>query len=70
MKKIFALLLMAVMSVTLLAGCGTDPVQADLENFLNVEMKEGTENYTKITEVKSNELFDNDIKKIIEKEKR
>ena len=31
MKKIFALLLMAVMSVTLLAGCGTDPVQADYE---------------------------------------
>ena len=50
MKKIFALLLMVVMSVTLLAGCGTDPVQADLENFLNVEMTEVNADYTKITE--------------------
>ena len=50
MKKILALLLMVVMSVTLLAGCGTDPVQADLENFLNVEMKEVNADYTKITE--------------------
>ena len=40
MKKIFALLLMAVMSVTLLAGCGTDPVYEDLSNYLNVEMVE------------------------------
>ena len=38
MKKILALLLMVVMSVTLLAGCGSDPVFDDLENFLNVEM--------------------------------
>ena len=50
MKKIFALLLMVVMSVTLLAGCGTDPIQADLENFLNVEMTEVNADYTKITE--------------------
>ena len=50
MKKIFALLLMVIMSVTLLAGCGTDPVQADLENFLNVEMTEVNADYTKITE--------------------
>ena len=50
MKKIFALLLMVVMSVTLLAGCGSDPVYDDLENFLNVEMKEVNADYTKITE--------------------
>ena len=40
MKKIFALLLMVVMSFTLLTGC-SDPVYDDLENFLNVEMKKG-----------------------------
>lgn len=49
MKKIFALLLMVVMSVTLLAGC-SDPVYDDLENFLNVEMKQVNADYTKITE--------------------
>ena len=50
MKKIFALLLMVVMSVTLLAGCGTDPIQADLENFLNVEMTDVNINYNRLTE--------------------
>ena len=50
MKKIFALLLMVVMSVTLLSGCGTDPVQADLENFLNVEMTDVNINYNRLTE--------------------
>ena len=50
MKKIFALLLMVVMSVTLLAGCGSDPVYDDLENFINVEMVEVNENHTKIAE--------------------
>ena len=50
MKKIFALLLMVVMSVTLLSGCGTDPVQADLENFLNVEMTDVNINYNILTE--------------------
>ena len=49
MKKIFSLLLMVVMSVTLLAGCGSDPVYDDLENFLNVEMAEVNADYTKIT---------------------
>lgn len=49
MKKIFALLLMVVMSATLLAGC-SDPVYDDLENFLNVEMKQVNADYTKITE--------------------
>ena len=45
MKKIFALLLMVVMSVTLLAGCGTDPVYEDLSNYLNVEMVEVNAEY-------------------------
>lgn len=49
MKKLLALLLMVVMSVTLLAGC-SDPVYDDLENFLNVEMKQVNADYTKITE--------------------
>ncbi len=49
MKKLLALLLMVVMSATLLAGCGTDPVYEDFTNFLNVEMVEVNENYTKIT---------------------
>lgn len=31
---------MVVISVTLLAGCGTDPVYKDLSNYLNVEMVE------------------------------
>ena len=61
MKKILALLLMVVMSVTLLAGC-SDPVYDDLENFLNVEMKEVTENYTKITtEVGTWETLEDDV---------
>jgi hypothetical protein len=69
MKKIFALLLMAVMSVTLLAGCGTDPVQADLENFLNVEMVDVNADYEKLTaEVGTWETLedDNAIKKSID----
>ncbi|MBQ2967774.1 MAG: hypothetical protein IJE10_06620, partial [Clostridia bacterium] len=66
--KIFALLLMVVMSFTLLTGC-SDPVYDDLENFLNVEMKEVTENYTKITtEVGTWETLEDDaaIKKSID----
>ncbi len=69
MKKIFALLLMAVMSVTLLAGCGTDPVYEDLSNYLNVEMVEVNADYEKITaEVGTWETLedDNAIKKSIE----
>lgn len=50
MKKLLALLLMVVMSVTLLAGCGTDPVQADFENYLNYEMTDVNANYSKLTE--------------------
>ena len=68
MKKLLALLLMVVMSFTLLTGC-SDPVYDDLENFLNVEMKEVTENYTKITtEVGTWETLEDDaaIKKSID----
>ena len=62
MKKIFALLLMVVMSVTLLAGCGSDPVYDDLENFLNVEMVEINADYEKITaEVGTWETLEDDI---------
>ncbi len=47
MKKIIALVLMAVMALTLFTGC-SDPVYDEFENFLNVEMKEINENYEKI----------------------
>ena len=69
MKKIFALLLMVIMSVTLLAGCGSDPVYDDLENFLNVEMKEVNAEYTQLTaEVGTWETLEDDtaIKKSID----
>ena len=48
MKKILSLLLIAVLSLTLLTGC-SDPVADDLENFINVEMKEVNENDEKIS---------------------
>ncbi len=68
MKKILALLLMMVMSLTLLTGC-SDPVYDDLENFLNVQMVDVNADYTKITEeVGTWETFtdDADIKKSID----
>ena len=68
MKKIFALLLMVVMSFTLLTGC-SDPVYDDLENFLNVEMVEINADYEKITaEVGTWETLEDDtaIKKSID----
>ena len=62
MKKIFALLLMVVMSVTLLAGCGTDPVYEDLSNYLNVEMVEVNAEYTQLTaEVGTWETLEDDV---------
>ena len=69
MKKIFALLLMVIMSVTLLAGCGTDPVYEDLSNYLNVEMVEVNAEYEKLTaEVGTWETLEDDaaIKKSID----
>ena len=68
MKKILALLLMAIMSFTLLTGC-SDPVYDDLENFLNVEMKEVNAEYTQVTaEVGTWETLEDDtaIKKSID----
>ena len=68
MKKIFALLIMVVMSFTLLTGC-SDPVYDDLENFLNVEMKEVNADYTQVTaEVGTWETLEDDaaIKKSID----
>ena len=68
MKKIFALLLMMVMSFTLLAGCGTDPVYEDLSNYLNVEMVEVNAEYEKLTaEVGTWETLEDDaaIKKAL-----
>ena len=68
MKKIFALLLMVVMSVTLLAGC-SDPVYEDLSNYLNVEMVDVNADYEKLTaEVGTWETLEDDtaIKKSID----
>ena len=68
MKKILALLLMVVMSFALLTGC-SDPVYDDLENFLNVEMKEVNAEYTQVTaEVGTWENLEDDtaIKKSID----
>ncbi|MBQ9940364.1 MAG: hypothetical protein IJO74_02365 [Clostridia bacterium] len=48
MKKLLVVLLMAVMSVTLLAGCGSDPVFDDLKNFLNVGMADVNADYENI----------------------
>lgn len=48
MKKLLALLLMVVMSVTLLAGCVSDPVFDDLDNFLNKEMVDVNADYEEI----------------------
>ncbi len=47
MKKLLAVLIIAVMSVALFAGC-SDPIYDDLSNFLNVEMVEVNEDYEKI----------------------
>ena len=68
MKKLYALLLMAVMAFTLLTGC-SDPVYDDLENFLNVEMVEVNADYEKLTaEVGTWETLEDDtaIKKSID----
>lgn len=49
MKKILAFLLVTVMALSLLTGCG-NPVYDEFENFLNVEMAEPNANYELITE--------------------
>lgn len=52
MKRILSLVLVALMSVTLLVGCGeaTDPIYEDLSNFLNVEMVDVNANHDKIAQ--------------------
>ena len=47
-KKLVAGLLCMVMAVGILAGCGSDPVAEEFENFLNVEMVEVNANYEKL----------------------
>lgn len=47
MKKIIALVLMAVMCLAVFSSCG-DPLAADLERFINTDMTEVYENYEKI----------------------
>ncbi|MBE6916134.1 MAG: hypothetical protein E7471_05835 [Ruminococcaceae bacterium] len=49
MKKLLALLLPLVMTITLLAGC-SNPVFDDLQNFLNVEMVEVNAEYEALKE--------------------
>ena len=69
MKKLLSVLLITVLAVALLTGCGSDPVYDDIYNYLNVEMTEVNENYTKITtEVGKWETItdDADLKKSIE----
>lgn len=48
MKKIFALLLMVIMSLSIFTGC-SDPLYDDFENYLNVEMADVNANYELIT---------------------
>ena len=40
MKKLLSLALTFMMAVTLLTGCGSDPILEDLEQYLNVDMTE------------------------------
>ena len=40
MKKLLSLALTFMMAVTLLTGCGSDPILEDLEQYLNVDMNE------------------------------
>ena len=48
MKKFLSILLMLVIAASFLTGC-SDPVYDDLENYLNVEMKQVNADYEKLT---------------------
>lgn len=48
MKKLLAIILMAVMTITVLAGC-SNPIYDDLSNYLNNEMAEINADYTNLT---------------------
>lgn len=50
MKKILTRTLALVMTVTALAGCGSDPVADDFEQYLNTDMTEVNANYEEIKE--------------------
>ncbi len=45
MKKLITLLLTVVLSVSMLAGCGGDPVADELEKYLNTDMKDINQKY-------------------------
>ena len=61
MKKILVLLIVAVMALSLFAGCGDDPLYDDFANYLNVEMVDVNSDYEKITEEVSKwEAFEED----------
>ncbi len=60
MKKFLSILLMFVIAASFLTGC-SDPVYDDLENYLNVEMKQVNADYEKLTaEVGTWETMEND----------
>lgn len=48
MKRFLAIMFTLIMAVTALTGCGTDPVAADFEKFLNVDMVDVNAKYEEI----------------------
>ncbi len=50
MKKIIAITLLLVMGLSLLAGCGSDPVADDFTKYMNTDMVDVNANYDKIKE--------------------
>ena len=72
MKKIFSLILAGILSVMVLTGCGSDPLEDELKNFINVEMAEPNANYVAITteaakwgELESNEAVLSSINDVL-----
>ena len=49
-KKVMAGMLMGIMVIGMLTGCGGDPVADDFEKFLNTDMVDVNANYDKIKE--------------------
>lgn len=49
-KKVMAGMLMGIMVIGMLTGCGGDPVADDFEKFLNTDMVDVNANYEKIKE--------------------
>lgn len=50
LKKIMAGMLLGIMVVGMLTGCGGDPVADDFEKFLNTDMVDVNANYEKLKE--------------------